>query len=99
MLDNGDDGSVACGIMCCFTGKVEEVKNTRIFARLGERGHQVIIYQMSVNAPQDLAMVLPIARFRLPQGHGMIRPELHVDRQSMRGTFDNGDVVVKVCAA
>lgn len=60
MLDNGGDGSVACSIMCCFTGKVEEVKNTRIFARLGERGNQVIIYQMSVNAPQDLAMVLPI---------------------------------------
>ena len=48
------------GIMCCFTGKVEEVKNTRIFARLGERGNQVLIYQMSVKAPQDLAMVLPI---------------------------------------
>lgn len=48
------------GIMCCFTGKVEEVKNTRIFARLGEHGNQVLIYQMSVNAPQDLAMVLPI---------------------------------------
>ena len=48
------------GIMCCFTGKVEEVKNTRIFARLGERGNQVLIYQMSVKVPQDLAMVLPI---------------------------------------
>lgn len=47
-------------IMCCFTGKVEEVKNTRIFARLGERGNQVLIYQMSVKAYQDLAMVLPI---------------------------------------
>jgi hypothetical protein len=47
-------------IMCCFTGKVEEVKNTRIFARLGEHGNQVIIYQMSVKADQDLAMVLPI---------------------------------------
>ncbi|MCB1279157.1 MAG: hypothetical protein KDL09_21410 [Prosthecobacter sp.] len=46
--------------MCCFTGKVEEVKNTRIFARLRTDGHQVLIYQMSVNAPQDLAMVLPI---------------------------------------
>lgn len=46
--------------MCCFTGKVEEVKNTRIFARLGEHGNQVIIYQMSVNVPRDLAMVLPI---------------------------------------
>jgi hypothetical protein len=47
-------------IMCCFTGKVEEVKNTRIFARLGERGNQVLIYQMSVNVPRDLAMVLPV---------------------------------------
>ncbi|MFO1483580.1 MAG: hypothetical protein U1F71_09510 [Verrucomicrobiaceae bacterium] len=46
--------------MCCFTGKVEEVKNTRIFARLGEHGNQVIIYQMSVKVPQDLAMVLPV---------------------------------------
>lgn len=48
------------GIMCCFTGKVEEVKNTRIFGRLGERGNQVLIYQMSVNVPRDLAMVLPV---------------------------------------
>lgn len=47
-------------IMCCFTGKVEEVKNTRIFGRLGERGNQALIYQMSVNVPRDLAMVLPI---------------------------------------
>lgn len=47
-------------IMCCFTGKVEGVKNTRIFARLGERGNQVLIYQMSLKAAQDLAMVLPI---------------------------------------
>ncbi|MBE2282806.1 MAG: hypothetical protein IAE77_05030 [Prosthecobacter sp.] len=46
--------------MCCFTGKVEEVKNTRIFARLGEHGNQVIIYQMSLKADADLAMVLPI---------------------------------------
>lgn len=47
-------------IMCCFTGKVEEVKNTRIFARLGERGNQVLIYQMALKAATDLAMVLPI---------------------------------------
>lgn len=46
--------------MCCFTGEVEEVKNTRIFARLGAQGNQVIIYQMSLNAPQDVAMVLPV---------------------------------------
>jgi len=46
--------------MCCFTGKVEEVKNTRIFARLGERGNQVLIYQMALKTATDLAMVLPI---------------------------------------
>lgn len=46
--------------MCCFTGKVEEVKNTRIFARLGAQGNQALIYQMSVHAPQELAMVLPL---------------------------------------
>lgn len=46
--------------MCCFTGKVEEVTNTRIFARLGAQGNQVIIYQMALNAPQDVAMVLPV---------------------------------------
>lgn len=51
---------VSIRIMCCFTGKVEEVKNTRIFARLRTDGRQVLIYQMSVKAPQDLAMVLPI---------------------------------------
>lgn len=46
--------------MCCFTGKVEEVTDTRIFARLNRIGEQVVIYQMALNAPQDLAMVLPI---------------------------------------
>ncbi len=46
--------------MCCFTRKVEEVKNTRIFARLGRRENQVLIYQLALNAPEDLAMVLPL---------------------------------------
>ena len=48
--------------MCCFSGKnsVQEVKNTRIFARLGKQGNQALIYSMSVDARQDVAMVLPI---------------------------------------
>ncbi len=46
--------------MCCFSREVKEVKNTRIFARMGVKGQQVIVYQMSINAPEDLAMVLPI---------------------------------------
>jgi hypothetical protein len=46
--------------MCCFSRPVEEVKNTRIFARLGAKGNQVLIYQMALHAKEDLAMVLPI---------------------------------------
>lgn len=46
--------------MCCFSRPVEEVKNTRIFARLGAKGRQVIVYQMALEAKEDLAMVLPI---------------------------------------
>lgn len=46
--------------MCCFSRPVEEVKNTRIFARLGAKGNQVLIYQMALHAAEDLAMVLPI---------------------------------------
>ena len=39
---------------------MEEVKNTCIFARLGEHGNQTLIYSMSMNARADVAMVLPI---------------------------------------
>jgi hypothetical protein len=48
--------------MCCFSGQgiVEEVKNTWIFARLGEHANQTLIYSMSMNARADVAMVLPI---------------------------------------
>jgi hypothetical protein len=46
--------------MCCFSRPVEEVNNTRIFARLGAKGNQVLIYQMALHATEDLAMVLPI---------------------------------------
>lgn len=48
--------------MCCFSGTqiVEEVKNTRIFARLGANGNQTLIYSMSMSAKEDVAMVLPI---------------------------------------
>ena len=45
--------------MCCFTGRVETVSNTKIFVRArGER--QVVVYEMSYAAPAELAMVLPI---------------------------------------
>ena len=46
--------------MCCFSGPVPEVQNTRIFARMGERGNQVLVYQMAVEVPENLAMILPV---------------------------------------
>ncbi len=48
--------------MCCFSGPipVPEVQNTRIFARMGQRGNQVLVYQMAVEVPEDLAMILPV---------------------------------------
>ena len=46
--------------MCIFTGEVETVKNTRIFAREVEAGVQGLIYQMDVSAPKEVAMVLPL---------------------------------------
>lgn len=45
--------------MCLFTGPVEKVSNTSIFARaVGER--QIVVYSMTYAAASPLAMVLPI---------------------------------------
>lgn len=45
--------------MCCFSGKVERVSGTRIFARaLGNA--QALVYSMNVSASAEVAMVLPI---------------------------------------
>ncbi len=46
--------------MCCFTRPVTHVGSTRIFARFLDRVKQCIVYQMTVDAPEDLAMILPI---------------------------------------
>src|SRR3569623_2018426 len=46
--------------MCCFSGKIQSVNDTRIFARMGERGNQFIAYAMSLSTRQDVAMLLPI---------------------------------------
>ena len=46
--------------MCCFSGPVPEVQNSRLFARMGQRGNQVLVYQMAVEVPADLAMILPV---------------------------------------
>jgi hypothetical protein len=46
--------------MCCFSRPVESVFNTNIFARASNDGRQFIVYAMSIQMDQDLAMILPI---------------------------------------
>ena len=51
--------------MCCFTGVVDSVSRTRIFARSAPKGRQFLAYEMRFSAKEDLAMVLPIP---VPEG-------------------------------
>jgi len=53
--------------MCCFSGPVESVSNTSIFARVTSDGRQLLAYGMSYAAPAELAMVLPLP---VPPGSG-----------------------------
>ena len=46
--------------MCCFSRPVESVSATSIFARSGADGRQFVAYSMTLRAPEDLAMVLPL---------------------------------------
>ena len=46
--------------MCIFSGPVERVANTRIFARRAENGRQVLVYQMQYESRRPVAMILPI---------------------------------------
>lgn len=46
--------------MCCFSRAVEVVSNTHIFARGTKDGRQFLVYEMTIKADEDLAMILPI---------------------------------------
>lgn len=46
--------------MCCFTGDVQEVAGTRIFAGAQPNGRQWLAYEMNLAADAPVAMVLPI---------------------------------------
>lgn len=46
--------------MCCFSGAVDSVTNTRIFARLTGKGSQFVVYQMHWQAQKPVAMILPV---------------------------------------
>jgi hypothetical protein len=46
--------------MCCFSGPVDRVSATRIFARLKDKENQFVVYSMTLSAKSELAMILPI---------------------------------------
>ena len=46
--------------MCMFTRSVTQVANTQIFARSCATGHQVLVYRMTIDADDELAMILPL---------------------------------------
>lgn len=45
--------------MCIFSGDVTSVGGTKIFANL-RPGRQALVYSMSIDAPDELAMILPV---------------------------------------
>ena len=46
--------------MCCFSQPVRSVSSTNIFARAGDNGRQFLVYSMSLDARDALAMILPL---------------------------------------
>lgn len=46
--------------MCCFSGTVKDVSQTKIFARFTKDREQAVVYQMNYQADEPLAMILPI---------------------------------------
>lgn len=46
--------------MCCFSGKVQLVADTNIFARSAKDGRQFLVYSMKLDTKSEVAMILPI---------------------------------------
>src|SRR5947208_3461722 len=46
--------------MCVFSKSVISVSGTNIFARSTGNGRQLLVYSMTLNAKEELAMILPI---------------------------------------
>lgn len=46
--------------MCCFSRPVKSVTQTKIFARFLTKQEQSLVYQMRLDTPEDVAMILPI---------------------------------------
>ncbi len=46
--------------MCCFSQNITSVSQTKIFSRLLSEKNQSLVYEMSLDTPEDVAMILPI---------------------------------------
>lgn len=46
--------------MCCFSGHVDRVAATQIFARLKDAANQFVVYSMTISSKAEVAMILPI---------------------------------------
>jgi len=46
--------------MCCFSRAIEQVSNTHIFARSAPGGAQYLVYELTLSARSELAMILPL---------------------------------------
>ncbi len=53
--------------MCCFSGNVEHVADTKIFARTHPDGREFLVYEMSYSSEEDVAMILPLPTVKNPK--------------------------------
>ena len=80
--------------MCCFSGPVQSVSNTRIFARNSGLTNQFLVYEMNFSAKDDLAMILPIEGFDV-WTESMQPAGMFVDVGRSRGIVDDASHVYK----
>ena len=57
--------------MCCFSRRVNSVTETKIFTRFITKERQAIAYQMRLDAPEEVAMILPLPVIR-PAGESAV---------------------------
>lgn len=71
--------------MCIFSQPVISVNNTQIFARLSERGKQLLVYEMNYDSLEPNAMILPVP-VRQPVGAASLR---FIDLKEYSKFFDD----------
>src|SRR5256885_15451358 len=71
--------------MCCFSRPVFSVSSTNIFARPTGQGRQLLVYSMSLDANDELAMILPLP-VKTPAGEKDVQ---FVDLKEYSDFFDD----------